>query len=137
MNADMNIFAIIFVPSNPDSFLLYVRQRLKDIFLEKWSSQVLCLQQYNHYKVLKTLISPEYYLFDIEIKRFRNALSQFIYRRSSHWLLIEVGRHRKVAKELNIWEQCDSKNVIENEFHILLVCQKYDFLRINYIYKGQ
>ncbi|XP_071104703.1 uncharacterized protein [Haliotis cracherodii] len=118
------------VPNNPDSFLVSLRQRLKDIYLQKWASHVLSSEKCNYYKLFKTTISPEYYLFDINFKRFRISLAQF--RCSSHRLRIEVGRHRNIDRELRICEQCDL-NVIEDEFHFLLVCPKYDHLRRKYI----
>ena len=50
---------------------------------------------------------------------------------SSHDLAIETGRYVNVERENRICEHCNI-NVIENEYHFLLVCPKFRHLRIQY-----
>ena len=62
------------------------------------------------------------------IKSHRQALSRL--RCSSHILLIEAGRHKKLVngifgKELHII-------VLEDEYHFLMLCPTYTELRSNY-----
>ncbi len=64
------------------------------------------------------------------MKKFRIALARF--RCSSHDLLIEKGRYNNTNREEGICRYCD-KNVIEDEYHFLLVCPAYDTLRKQYI----
>ena len=45
--------------------------------------------------------------------------------------MIEKGRHIGISREHRFCIHCD--NVIEDEFHFLLVCPLYDILRVKYI----
>ena len=71
----------------------------------------------------------ETYLETIHVNKFRISLSKF--RLSSHDLAIEKGRYNNINRENRLCTYCNM-NVIENEFHFLLVCPKYKHLRIKY-----
>ena len=58
------------------------------------------------------------------------ALTSF--RVSSHKLQIERGRHLNIPRNERICRNCNS-NMIENEYHFLLICPKYSDLRNKYI----
>lgn len=43
----------------------------------------------------------------------------------------ESGRHKNILRNNKISEFCRSE--IENEYHFVLICQRYQQLRVNYI----
>ena len=52
-------------------------------------------------------------------------------RLSAHDLAIEIGRYIKVPREQRVCFHCNI-NVVETEYHFLLVCPKYKELRQHY-----
>lgn len=50
---------------------------------------------------------------------------------SSHNLSIESGRHRNILRNNRICEFCRSE--IEDEYHFVLICPRYQQLRVKYI----
>ena len=62
-----------------------------------------------------------------------------MFRISAHKLFIEKGRHNGIAR-YNILFKCCSRNVIEDEYHFILVCPCYldlrqKLIKIFYFYK--
>ena len=72
----------------------------------------------------------EKYLDFIKEKKFKFALTQF--RLSSHNLAIERGRFENIARTERVFVSCNS-NLVENEYHFLLVCPLYRELRKQYL----
>ena len=54
------------------------------------------------------------------------------FRLSSHELLIEKERHLLIQREDRLSKYCNM-NMVENEYHFLLVCPKYANLRKQYL----
>ena len=54
------------------------------------------------------------------------------FRISSHYLLIEIGRHRNVHRRNRTCQICNTGE-IEDEFHFILKCPLYHNFRIKYI----
>ena len=54
--------------------------------------------------------------------RYRQALSKL--RCSSHSLESETGRHNNTPRTSRICKKC-TMNVLENEYHLILVCPFY------------
>ena len=77
----------------------------------------------------KTELKMENYLNNIYVEKYRIALTKF--RLSSNDLAIEKGRYTNVEIDLRYCEHCN-QNVIENEYHFLLVCPKYRHLRVKF-----
>ena len=75
----------------------------------------------------------EPYLLNITDFKLRRQLSRF--RLSNHNLHIEKGRHAKpkTPVEQRLCNVCNNK-MIEDEFHFICVCKKYDDLR-DYFFK--
>ena len=71
---------------------------------------------------------PTYILFQI-YKKIRSAFPRF--RLSSHDLAIECGRYDDNARNRRLCKFCNL-NVIENEYHFLLVCPFYMDIRRQY-----
>ena len=80
------------------------------------------------YYLFKDDFCLESYLININDYVVRKSLSKL--RMSSHSLEIENGRHKnpKVPVDQRICNKC-VLNVIEDEFHFLVICPKYDNIR--------
>ena len=72
----------------------------------------------------------EKYLNHITENKLRKALTQF--RTSSHNLMIETGRHQNIDINQRICQNCNT-GMVENEYHFLLICPKYNHIRTKYI----
>ena len=105
-------------------------QRLKDIYQQKWFEKISVSSKCDYYSVFKTHIYTERYLSGVNIKKFRIALSRF--RCSSHDLQIEKGRYTNTPREERLCKCCNT-NVIEDEYHFLLVCPAFNTIREKYI----
>lgn len=81
------------------------------------------------YKSLKPSLECKFYLKSKNFE-FRKLITKF--RISNHCLLIEKGRYLKIPRENRICQNC---NVIEDEKHFLLECNKYFAPRQTYIEK--
>lgn len=72
----------------------------------------------------------EKYLSCINNNKLRMCLTRF--RCSAHCLNIEEGRYRNINREDRKCVHCNM-NVVENEYHFLLICPKYRDLRVKYL----
>jgi len=57
------------------------------------------------------------------------ALAKF--RTSAHELAIETGRYTNTPQNERLWKSCNI-NLVESEYHFLLVCPKYRELRTKF-----
>ena len=94
-------FWICFGKSTPlrniDSFLLLIRQTLRDMYFQNWNSIIVSSSKCHYYKLFKSSLTAESYHFDINIRKYKLALIQF--RCSGHKLMIEVGRQQHLPKD--------------------------------------
>ena len=101
------------------------RQKLTDLFLNEWQSQIenntSC---YIVYRLFKKNFGFENYLKTTPIK-LRKYLIKF--RTRNHKLPIETGRWRGISRENRKCHLCNSD--IGDEFHYLLVCRNFSNLR--------
>ena len=114
----------------PSTFIYSFTQRIKDIYQQQWFEKLSLSSKCDYYTKLKSCISSEYYLSCVTIRKFRVSLARF--RCSSHDLWIEKGRYLKMKREDRLCKSCNT-NLIENEYHFLLVCPLYNELRKKYI----
>jgi hypothetical protein len=107
-----------------------VFQRLSDIFHQN-SFEVIKSEtsKLRTYATFKKEIGFEKYLSAIKNPQIRIQVSKF--RLSNHRLMIEVGRHNGIPKEIRFCPFCPQK--VENEFHFLLECSLYKIQRENLI----
>ena len=75
----------------------------------------------NRYLTLKKVVRD--YFIRKQLAKFRTA---------NHDLMIEKGRHHGIEVANRTCEQCDMQRV-EDEYHFLLKCPKYDDLRQEYL----
>ena len=119
------------VPPNDKKTKYLIQQRLQDIEIQTWLSNIhndsrKDSQQKNKlrtYRTFKTEYEYEDYLHQITNINHRIALTKL--RISNHQLEIEVGRYIRPYKkpEDRICQLC--KTEVEDEFHFLLKCQQY------------
>ena len=87
------------------------------------------------FKLFKTDLRLEPYLNHNLPKYVYSSIARF--RLSSHNLHIELGRHKrpKVPADQRNCNRCNS-NCIEDEFHCLMICSKWNLNRINLFIKA-
>ena len=112
--------------------LSHVKKRLYDNYLQKWSNNISVLSKSESYCMYKNYndLCIEKYLINVTNVKHRITLSRF--RCSSHNLMIEEGKIRKLERNQRLCTHCNM-NVVENEFHFLLVCPLYRQLRCEYL----
>ena len=113
-----------------DINLIQIKQRLFDQYHQSWYNALKCSQGLISYSRYKHTFYLEPYLDNIHERKFQTALTRF--RLSSHNLEIERGRYQNIPREERFCKFCTS-NVIENEYHFLLVCPLYRSLRRKYL----
>ncbi len=114
-----------------DQFMNIIRQRLHDNFVQCWSHR---LNESTRALFYRSICTFEYqlYLDNITVRKFRVSLTKL--RVSSHRLEIEAGRwHKPVSKPFD-QRKCMICNVLEDEFHFLMICPMYTELRRIYIH---
>ena len=107
-----------------------IKQRLLDTYKQSWYSTINNSNRLETYARCKHEFEMEKYLDFIKEKKFKFALTQF--RLSSHNLAIERGRFENIARTERVCALCNS-NLVENEYHFLLVCPLYRELRKQYL----
>ena len=112
-------------------FIPVLRQRLMDMYLTNWREGMEVSSSFSLFRNLKYsyMYQPAPYLYKV-LKKCRNAISQL--RLSLHPLLVETGRCTGVPRELRKCTLCEL-NDIEDEYHFVHRCSKYQTLRAVYI----
>ena len=73
------------------------------------------------YALFRNEIGPEIYLQNMKNPAVRSQVTKF--RLSNQSLMIELGRHRKIPKELRFCQFCPNK--VETEAHLRIHCPPY------------
>ena len=119
-----------FIYINNQSFdnsgIYLIIQRIHDQYIQIWFCELDQSPKLITYRLYKTVFVTNNNLSRIYNYNLRTCLSRF--RCSSHKLFIEEGRHHTIARELRLCKYCNM-NMIENEYHFLLVCRFYQDLR--------
>ena len=113
-----------------DIFLSLVKQRLSDNFIQNWNSRLENSSRALFYRNFYTF-GYKAYLDIVSTEKLRIALSRL--RLSSHRLEVETGRWVKpnaIPMENRLCSTCQK---LEDEFHFVLECVRYENLRIQYI----
>ena len=116
---------------NTNLFVATFKQRVKDVFVQKWSSSIQNSNKLLLYKELKSNFGYEEYLSCIVSKQNRCFLTKL--RISAHSLKIETGRYARERTERieRICVFCD-RNEVEDEYHFVIECPAYNILRRTY-----
>jgi hypothetical protein len=101
-------------------------QRVYDQYIQHWFNEIETASKLEAYKLFKDTFTCEKYLNCIENLKHRTAFKRF--RCSAHKLMIEEGRYRNITRDERICRMCNM-NIVESEYHFLLVCPFYRELR--------
>lgn len=124
-------FAYLFTCDNVTNIQIEaVVRRIYDTYLQQWYTNVRNSDKLQCYVNFKQDFAIEKYLICINSNKLRIRLTRF--RCSAHNLNIEEGRYRNINREDRKCNKCNM-NVVENEYHFLLVCPHYLDLRTKYI----
>jgi len=112
-------------------FLYLARVALVDLYVGEWRRELASKEKMASYILYKTNFGHELYLSYVSSPKCRKALSRL--RLSSHGLNIETGRyHPRVPRHRRLCTQCGLSD-IEDEYHFILVCNKYLNVRNQYM----
>ena len=116
---------------NEALFLSSLKQRLKDIFIQEWHTRLQETSRAIFYRNF-TNFGYKPYLDLLVSDIFRHSLTRL--RTSSHRLEVEVGRWARSERAL-LSIDCAPRvlNVLEDEYHFVIICQRYNDLRRKYI----
>ena len=127
----VNVWSTEQLPCDSVSFVNIVKQTLIDLYITEWSVQVRMKEKLITFGLFKVTFGFEMYLYLINSPIIRKTFSRF--RLSSHTLEIERGRYPPRRPRLQrLCRQCDM-NVLEDEYHLIMMCDKYTGLRQIYI----
>ena len=99
-----------------------VIQTIYGQYCQSWYSELIESNKLDTLKGVNKVFSFEKYISCISIEIHRVALSRF--RCSAHKLMIEEGWYRNIERMQRLCQYCNM-NIIEDEFHFLLVCPAY------------
>ena len=109
---------------NESGFLRQLKVRLRDCFMQEWHSKMTDNERYLLYSIHKETFECEKYLTNLEIGKFRVALTRLRLGTS------DLRTHMFTVDD----KRCPfCTDVLEDEFHFLLECQTYNDLRERYI----
>ena len=117
--------------NNDKLFIKVLIQRLKDQFVQVWSSNISNSSKLLLYRNFKNTFEHEVYLDVLKIRKFRSAMAKL--RTSNHDLNIERGRYTNIPRNERHCVICNKENTVETEFHFILICDAYSLLREQYI----
>lgn len=127
---DRSGFSNIWLLQHTSPYLInLIKTRILDNYYQSWYANINNTSKLETYCLIKHTFGFEEYLDFIKDKKIRISLTQF--RVSSHDLNIEVGRYTNITRNQRICTNC-SMNILECEYHFLLVCPKYRDLRIKF-----
>ena len=115
---------------NETLFLFLFKQRLRDTFVQEWnarlqeSSRAIFYRHFNNFNY-------KAYLDMLDSDLLRHSLTRL--RTSSHRLEVEVGRWVKPERVPFEHRMCTTCNLLEDEYHFVIECQRYNDLRRKYI----
>ena len=115
-----------------DSFMMVFKQRVNDMYMQTWSHNLESTRKSISYRHFHTLLSPCTYLKNIANVQHRMSLTRF--RTRNNRLRVETGSwgNSPVPFEER-YCQCCNNDIVEDEYHFLLVCSQYNDIRKKYI----
>ena len=115
---------------NNFTFISLFKQRITDQFIQSihtvFNNSPKCLL----YKFIANNYCFQFYLQKPIALKYKHILSK--HRLFSHNVSIETGRYHNIDRDNRICSLCNM-NVIEDEYHFVLVCPFYSTIRDTYI----
>lgn len=105
-----------------------VNQKLKDVFIQSWRSNISIESESNIYRILKTNFEQSAYMNILPLNLSKLLLK---YRTRNHHLPVELGRWRSVPYNERRCAFCNHD--IGDEYHMLLTCSRFENERHKYI----
>ena len=96
--------------------------------MQQWSTDIRASQKADVYCIIKSDNNLEIGKYITVVKNNCHRITLTRIRCSAHKLMIEEGRYRNIDRNQRVCTKCNM-NVIENEFHFVLVCPIYRQLR--------
>ena len=119
-----------YIPVSYDYFLSMAKGTLIDLYITEWYRDLNNKDKLRTHRTIKKVFGYENYL-SMNSPNVRRSFTRF--RTSSHCLEIEMGRYPpRTAANYRYCKQCNTHE-IDDEFHFLLVCSKFQNLRLKYI----
>ena len=115
---------------NKSTFLSQLKQRMTDQFIQSMFSVFDTSPKCFIYKYMVNNLCLQSYLQKPITFKHKQILCK--YRISAHSLFIETGRYYNIDRYNRICPLCNM-NVVEDEYHFILVCPFYNTLRGRYI----
>ena len=117
--------------NNENSFVSKFTQRVQDIFWQENNNLITNLSDNRLYKHLASdneEIGISFYLTEIKDKYLRTAVTKFLL--GSHNFMVERGKW--ILPKMNFLDRlCNTCHVVEDEYHIVIECKRFDELRKN------
>ena len=105
-----------------------INNKMKDVFLQKWNTNLEMTSNSNFYKIIKTNFRTSKYQSQLPESLCKLFLR---FRMRNHRLPIEIGRWQSVPL---MDRKCNKCNLdIGDEFHYLLVCSHFSQSRSKYL----
>ena len=118
--------------NNTNSFIIsFFKKRINDIYSQNINASISLVSNTRLYKHLNAYSVNNAYLFTIQDKYIRRAITKF--RLGSHNLMIERGRWLNLEV---VDRQCMVCNKIEDEYHVIVECTLYVEWRKKYVPKS-
>ena len=109
-----------------------LEQRFFDLHRQEMFSAICRSSRGEYYQYIADNFGLQYYLSKAISEIYRKSITRF--RLSSHNLNIESGRYKNELRSKRICTLCNLRDV-EDEFHFILKCPKYQEIRNLYIKK--
>jgi hypothetical protein len=107
----------------------FVKLRTHDQFLQSWLQTINQSPKCYNYRIFKTTLNFEKYLVDLPYKYRRSIIKL---RTTNHKLPVERGRYVNVPRHTRYCDLCNA-NVLGDEFHFILECERLRPLRLKYL----
>ena len=104
-----------------------LKQKLNDIFIQNWNSQVQSTSESNIYKIYKTKFEQSIYISILSTSLCKSFIR---FRTRNHRLPIEVGRWSGIPINQRICSFC---NELGDQIHYLLTCKHFESERKRYL----
>ena len=105
-----------------------VRQKLKDILITHWLSQIEDSSGGINYRIFKTNFGFEQYLISLPINQ---QICFMQIRTRNHQLPVETGRWQRIQRDERLCNLCQAE--IGDEFHYMFVCEELQAIRKQYM----
>ena len=109
-------------------FLNVFKSRLNDIFIQTWRQRLNDSSRARFYVQFTDTFKYQKYL-DVCILKFRTPLCRL--RTSAHRRMVESGRWTRPPTDIQD-RKCPFCNILEDEYHLVIECQQYADLRVQY-----